>query len=339
MTPHTTNPTRTKMQALTYDEYGEPDDVLRLDEVDRPEPRADEVLVRVEAASVNPADWHLVRGVPYVARLATGLGGPKDPIPGCDVAGRVEAVGASVTRLQVGDEVFGSPFGQGLGAFAEYVAVPEDQLVVKPTALSMEQAAAVPLAALTALQGLRDHGRLRDGQRVLVIGASGGVGTFAVQLANHLGGRVTGVCSRRNLDLVSALGADHVVDYAVEDPVDGAHRYDLILQLAGERSPSDYRAALTSTGTLVLAGGDSSEKVLGPVARILKATLLSLFVSQRMTNFTVAPNHADLTYLRGLLEDGTITPVLDRTYPLVDVPEAITYVEAGHTTGKVVVTT
>ena len=325
------------MRALVQDEYGGPAEVLRVEEVDRPEPRADEVLVRVEAASVNPADWHLVRGEPFVARLATGLGAPRQRTPGCDVAGVVEAVGASVTRFRPGDAVFGSPFGQSLGAFAEYVVVPDDQLALRPSEVTAEQAAAVPLAALTALQGLRDHGGVTEGRRVLIIGASGGVGGFAVQLAKHLGATVTGVCSRRNLDRVRSLGADHVVDYAIEDAVDGAHRYDVILQLAGERSPTDYRRALTSTGTLVMIGGDSSDRVLGAVARIAKAAVLSLFISQRMTNFTVAPNRDDLQLIADLLVDGTLVPTIERTYDLDEVPEAILHVESGHTAGKVVV--
>ncbi|MEO1064121.1 MAG: NAD(P)-dependent alcohol dehydrogenase [Actinomycetota bacterium] len=325
------------MRALVQDEYGDPAEVLRVEEVDRPEPRADEVLVRVEAASVNPADWHLVRGEPLVARMAMGLGAPRQRTPGCDVAGVVEAVGASVTRFGPGDAVFGSPFGQGLGAFAEYVAVPDDQLALRPTEVSAEQAAAGPLAALTALQGLRDHGGVTEGRRVLIIGASGGVGGFAVQLAKHLGATVTGVCSRRNLDRVSSLGADHVVDYAIEDAVDGALRYDVILQLAGERSPTDYRRALTSTGTLVMIGGDSSDRVLGAVGRLAKAAVLSLFISQRMTSFTVAPNRDDLQLIADLLADGTLVPTIERTYELEEVPEAILHVEAGHTAGKVVV--
>jgi NADPH:quinone reductase-like Zn-dependent oxidoreductase len=326
------------MKAIVHHEYGSPVDVLALEEIDRPACGDDDVLVRVRAASVNPADWHMVRGVPDIARLSFGLRAPKHRVPGCDVAGQVEAVGRNVTMFQPGNEVFGSPFGNGFGAFAEYACLSDGLLTLKPANLSFERAAAVPLAALTALQALRDHGRIEPGHRVLIIGASGGVGTFAVQIAKSLGAEVTGVCSTRNVDMVRSIGGDHVVDYTQADFTEGGRRYDLILQLAGTRSPSDCRRALTSRGTLVLISGESDGRWIGPVARIVAALALSPFVSQRMTSFTVKPNREDLQLLSQLIEAGTVTPVIDRTYSLSEVPEAIRYLEEGHVRGKVVVT-
>ena len=325
------------MKAMVNMKYGPPD-VLELTEVERPTPKDDEILLKVHAASVNPADWHLLRGDPYIARLQLGLRYPKTRVLGCDVAGRVEAVGKNVTTLQPGDEVYGSPFMHGFGAFAESVCVPEDLLAPKPATLSFEQAAAVPLAASTALQGLRDNGRIEPGHRVLIIGASGGVGTFAVQIAKYFGAEVTGVCSTRNVELVRSLGADHVVDYTHEDFTDGGQKYDLVFQLAGTRSPSDCRRALTSKGTLVQISGDSDGRWIGPVDRIVKALVLSPFVSQKMASFTVEPNRDDLRFLTQLIEAGKLTPVIDRTYPLAEVPEAIRYLEEGHARGKVVIT-
>ena len=326
------------MKAMAYMKYGPPD-VLELTEVERPTPKEDEVLLKVHAASVNPADWHLLRGTPYIARLQLGLRKPKDRILGCDVAGQVEALGKNVSRLRPGDEVFGSPFMHGFGAFAESVCVSEGLLAPKPANLSFEQAAAVPLAASTALQGLRDHGGIEPGHRVLIIGASGGVGTFAVQIAKSFGAEVSGVCSTRNVEMVRSLGADHVIDYTVEDFARSGHKkYDLIFQLAGTRSPSECRRALTSKGTLVQISGDSDGRWIGPVDRIVKALVLSPFVSQKMASFTVKPNKEDLQFLKQLIEAGTLTPVIDRTYPLSEVPEAIRYLENGHARGKVVIT-
>jgi NADPH:quinone reductase-like Zn-dependent oxidoreductase len=253
------------------------------------------------------------------------------------VAGRVEAVGKNVTTLRPGDEVFGSPFMHGFGAFAERVSVPEELLVPKPANLSFEQAAAVPLAASTALQGLRDYGGIEPGHKVLIVGASGGVGTFAVQIAKSFGTEVTGVCSTRNVGMVRSLGADHVIDYTQEDFTRSGWKYDLIFQLAGTRSPSECRHALTSKGTLVLISGDSDGRWIGPVARIIKALVLSPFVSQKMASFTVKPNKEDLQFLKQLIEAGKVTPVIDRTYPLSEVPEAIRYLENGHARGKVVI--
>ncbi|MGB3635567.1 MAG: NAD(P)-dependent alcohol dehydrogenase [Rubrobacteraceae bacterium] len=325
------------MKAFVNRQYGSPD-VLELTEVEKPTPKDDEVLLKVRATSVNPADWHILRGDPYIARLQVGLRKPKFTILGCDVAGRVEAVGENVTTLQPGEEVFGSPFTSGFGAFAEGVRIPEYLLAPKPDTLSFEQAAAVPLAALTALQGLRDHGGIGSGHKVLIVGASGGVGTFAVQIAKSFGAEVTGVCSTRNVDMVRSLGADHVIDYTKEDFTEGGQRYDLILQAAGTHSPSDCIRALTSKGTLLQLSGDSNGHWIGPVDRILKALVLSPFVSQKMMLFTVKPNKEDLQFLKQLIEAGTVTPLIDRIYPLSEIPEAIRYLEKGHARGKVVVT-
>jgi NADPH:quinone reductase-like Zn-dependent oxidoreductase len=325
------------MKAIIHDTYGSPE-VLKLTEVDKPVVEDDEVLVRVHATSVNPADWHLMRGDPYIARLSFGPRKPKDRVPGCDLAGRVEAVGSNVTTVQPGDEVFGSPFEHGLGAFAEFAAISADLVAPRPANLTLEQAATVPVAGMTALQGLRDHGRVEAGQKVLIIGASGGVGTFAVQIAKSLGAEVTGACSPAKVDLVRSLGADHVIDYSQNDFAEGAERYDVIFQLGGTRSPSDCRRALTSTGTLVLSSGDPAGRLLGPLGRVVKAMLQSPFVSQRLLTYTVKPNRDDLLALKGLIEEGAVTPVIDRTYSLSEVPEAIGYLEQGHARGKVAVT-
>jgi NADPH:quinone reductase-like Zn-dependent oxidoreductase len=324
------------MKAMVNMKYGPPD-VLELTEVENPIPKDDEVLLKVHTASVNPADWHLLRGTPYIARLQLGLRKPKDKVLGCDVAGWVEAVGRNVTMLRPGDEVFGSPFMHGFGAFAERVSVSEDLLAPKPATLSFEQAAAVPLAASTALQGLRDHGGIEPGQKVLIIGASGGVGTFAVQIAKSFDAEVTGVCSTRNVELVRSLGADHIIDYTKADFTRSGQKYDLVFQLAGTRSPSECRRALTSKGTLVLISGESDGRWIGPVNRIIKALVLSPFVGQKMASFTVKPNKADLQFLKQLIEAGTLTPVIDRTYPLAEVSEAIRYLENGRARGKVVI--
>ena len=331
------------MMAVVQDTYGSPD-VLELRAIEKPEIGDDQVLVRVHAASVNSADWHLLRGQPYIARLQgpLGLRKPKDRSLGCDVAGQVEAVGENVTMLRPGDEVFGSPFMHGFGAFAERACVSEDLLAPKPATLSFEQAAAVPLAASTALQGLRDHGRIEPGHKVLIIGASGGVGIFAVQIAKSFDAEVTGVCSTRNVDMVRSLGAEHVIDYTREDFTQSGQKYDLIFDLVGDRSLSGCRHALTSKGTLVLIGhhrfGESDGRLIGPVGRMIKALVVSPFVSQKMATFTVKPNKKDLQFLKQLVESGKVTPVIDRTYPLSEVPEAIRYLEEGHTQGKVIIT-
>ena len=321
------------MKAITYHRYGPPE-VLEFEDVPDPVAKDDEVLVRVRAASVNPRDWHFMRGVPYVVR-PFGLRRPEDGAFGSDMAGQVEAVGRSVTRFRPGDEVFAYV---PQGAFAEYVSVPEDLLGRKPANLSLEAAAAVPLAALTALQGLRDHGRVRPGQHVLIIGASGGVGTFTVQLAKWLGAQVTGVSSTRNLELVRSLGADHVVDYTREDATGNGRRYDLIVQLAGTRSPSDLRRALTPKGALVMSSGESDGRWVGPLGRVLEAAALTPFVRQRLGTFEVKPSGEDLRVLTELIEAGKLAPVIDRSYPLRETAEAIRYLEEGHARGKVIIT-
>jgi len=323
-----------RLKAITYHTYGSPD-VLEFQEVDEPVVNDDEVLVRVRAASANPRDWHLMRGLPSIMRLRFGLRRPTSSLLGSDMAGRVEAVGKNVTRFRPGDEVFAHVLA---GGFAEYTCVSEDFLGLKPANLTFEQAAAVPLAALTALQGLRDQGRIQPGQKVLIIGASGGVGTFAVQLGKSFGAEVTGVCSTRNVDMVRSIGADHVIDYTQEDFTRSGQRYDLILQLAGTRSPSDCRRALTSKGTLLLSSGESDGRWIGPIDRIIKAVVLSPFVGQRLVSFEAKRSGEDLRVLKELIEAGKVSPVIDRTYSLGETPEAIRYLEEGHARGKVVIT-
>lgn len=325
------------MRAIICSGYGAPDDVLHLGDVDEPHVADGQVLVEVHAASVNPADWHLIRGVPAIARLNVGLRRPHFTVPGSDFADRVVAVDRLVTTLQVGDEVLGTSFMHGFGAFAERVSVPESLVTRKPRGLSCEAAAAVPLAACTALQGLRDHGGLQPGQRVLVIGASGGVGTFAVQLAKTIGAHVTGVCSARNTDLARSLGADYTIDYTSGDPWDVGGPYDLILQTAGVDTAGRLRRLLTDSGTLVQISGDSGNHLAGPLGRILAGKILSRFVGQTITSFTVQPNRGDLDHLARLVERGDVRPVIDAAYALASGADAIRHVEAGHTRGKVVV--
>jgi len=322
------------MKAIVYTEYGAPLDVLRLKEVEKPTPRDHEVLINVHAASVNAADWRLVRADPFLARFATGLLKPKHTIPGADVAGRVEAVGRSVTQFRPGDEVFGDLSACGWGAFAEYVCADENALVLKPADMTFEQAAAVPLAAVTAFQGLRDQGQIKAGQKVLINGASGGVGTFAVQLAKSFGAEVTGVCSTGKVDMVRSLGADHVVDYTREDFTKTAQRYDLILAANGDRSIFDYQRALSPGGSYVTTGGSMTQlfqaMLLGP--------LMSMTGGKKMGNMLARPDQKDLTFINELLESGQVAPVIDRRYPLSEVPEAVRYLEDGHAKGKVVIT-
>lgn len=321
------------MKAIVYHQYGSPD-VLQLQDMDKPVVRNDAVLVRIRAAAANPYDWHFMRGEPYFMRLFIGLRTPKANGLGVDFAGQVEAVGKDVTQFHPGDEVF----GVCNGAFAEYLCTPENELALKPTNLTFEQAAAVPLAAVTALQGLRDTGQLQPEQKVLIIGASGGVGTFAVQIAKVFGAHVTGVCSTRNLELVRSLGADHVIDYTQEDFTQSGQKYDLIFQLAGTRSPSHCRRALTSKGRLVLSSGDSDGRWIGPIDRLIKAAALSPFVSQTLSSLNTKRSKKDLPYLTELIEAGKVTPVIDRTHSLGEVPEALRYLEQGHARGKVVIT-
>jgi NADPH:quinone reductase-like Zn-dependent oxidoreductase len=319
------------MKAIVQDRYGAPD-VLELREVDRPAAGDGEVLVRVRAASINPYDWHVVTGTPYLMRIASGLSRPKQKIPGLDLAGQVEAVGPGVSGFRPGDEVFGAR----AGSFAEYVCARADGVAPKPSNLTFEQAAAVPVAGLTALQGLRDQGRIQAGQKVLIIGASGGVGTFAVQLAKGFGAHATGVCSARNADLVRALGADRVIDYAREDFAQGGERYDLIFELAGTRAPSLSRRALAPRGTLVLCSGEGG-RWLGPAGRMLGALVLSRRGHQRLTTWVVKPSRPDLDLLKELLESGKVAPVIDRRYTLAEVPEALRQQGAGHARGKTVI--
>jgi NADPH:quinone reductase-like Zn-dependent oxidoreductase len=321
------------MKAIAHEAYGSAD-ILEVKDVRKPDVEADQVLVRVRAASANPYDWHFMRGVPYIARTAMGLRKPKYSLLGTDVAGEVEAVGNAVTRFRPGDAVFGFV---GSGGFAEYVSAPEKLLALKPDNLNFEQAATVPLAAVTALQGLRDAGGIQSGQKVLIVGASGGVGTFAVQIAKWYGASVTGVCSTRNLEMVRSIGADHVIDYTREDFTRTGQRYDLIFQLAGTASPSACRRALTPRGRLVLSSGDSPGRIIGPVGRIVKAIVMSPFISQTLRPFVAKPSSNDLEFLRQLIEAGGVSPVIDRTYPLTEAADAIRYIETGHARGKVVI--
>jgi NADPH:quinone reductase-like Zn-dependent oxidoreductase len=316
------------MKAIVRRRYGPPD-VLGLEELPSPEPGPGEVRVRVRAASVFAGDVYVVRGAPFFVRFATGLRRPRNPIPGIDLAGIVDATGPGVTDLRHGDEVFGF----AAGSLAELVCVPAGQLVRRPANLSLEEAATVPEAGLTALQGLRDQGRVQPGHRVLVIGASGGVGTFAVQIAKALGADVTGVCGPANRELVRSIGADHVVDYTRVDPAATGERYDVILQLAGTASPRRLRRALVPGGTLVLSNGTGR---FAGVDRILAATILNAFVRERLVVFTTKENGADLATLAGLIATGQVRPVIDRTYPLAAAAEAMRYLEAGHARGKII---
>jgi NADPH:quinone reductase-like Zn-dependent oxidoreductase len=320
------------MQAIVQDRFGKPD-VLELREVDQPDVGDDEVLVRVRAASVNPADWYAMAGFPYVARPQMGLRTPRARL-GLDVAGEVAAVGERVTRFKAGDEVFGA----GTGTLAEYAAVPEDALVAKPANLSFEQAAAVPVAGLTALQGLRDKGGIRPGRRVLINGASGGVGTFAVQVAKAFGADVTGVCSPRNVELVASLGADQVIDYTRQDFTRTGRRYDLLLDVAGSRPWSACRRVLDPGATLVLVGAPKGSRLLGPLDHILGVRLASLRASQTVRFFISTARTADLAALGELLAAGTVTPVVERSYALHNAAEALRYLGQGHAKGKLVVT-
>ena len=324
------------MKAWTWDRYGPPD-VLTLREFDEPAPAPDEVLVRVRAASVNPYDWRHLRADPHLVRLSIGLRRPKPGlILGADLAGVVERVGENVTDLRPGDEVFGEV---PLGAFAETVTASPDTLAVKPAALTFEQAAAVSMAAHTALQGLRDAGGITPGQHVLINGASGGIGTFAVQLAKVLGAEVTAVCSTRNLDLVRSLGADTAIDYTREDFTAGKQRYDLLMDIVGNRPLARLRRALNPRGTLVIVGGiASTDPLLGPASQMLRGALASRFVSHRIASVQWCPNTQDLSYLAHLLETARITPVIDRAYPFTALPEALRHLERRHAQGKIVLT-
>lgn len=318
------------MKAIVYRQYGPPD-VLQLEEVAAPAPADNEVLIKVHAASVNPLDWHVMRGH---ARPITGLLAPRQKILGSDIAGRVEAVGRQVKQFQPGDEVFGGRGGKG-GGFAEYVCAAEDVLALKPANISFEDAAAVPIAAVTALQGLRDRGRIQRGQQVLVDGASGGVGTFAVQIAKSFGAEVTAVCSTRNVDTARSIGADHVIDYTLEDFTQSGQRYDLILAANAYHSIFDYRRALSQDGICVMAGGRVS---LVGILHMLLVPLMSRIGRKKMGSFLAKINQKDLIFLGDLLEAGNIVPVIDRRYQLSEVAEAVRYLEEGHARGKVIIT-
>lgn len=324
------------MKAAVCTRYG-PADVLHIADVAQPVPQDNELLVRVRAASLNPADRHLMRGS-YLLRAMTGLRKPKDPRVGSDLAGQVEAVGRSVTRFRPGDEVFGAC----RGAFAEYVCAREEKLALKPANLTFEQAAAVPVAGVTALQGLRDKGRIQPGQKVLINGAAGGVGTFAVQIAKSFGADVTGVCSTGNVDLVRSIGADHVMDYTREDFARSEQRYDLMLDNVGNRSLRDCRRVLVPRGILLLNGGgslgQSEGRWTGPLTRSMAALVLSPFVSQKVLMFLASINRRDLDVLKELMEAGKVTPVIDRRYPLHEVSAAFRYLEQGHARGKIILT-
>jgi NADPH:quinone reductase-like Zn-dependent oxidoreductase len=321
------------MQAIVQDTYGSAE-VMKLRNIDTPEIGDNEVLVRVRAAGVNPADWAVMSGLPYIARPVYGLRKPKIGVRGTDVAGTVEAVGPGVTRFQVGDEVF----GWCTGSYAEYAAAAEDGLALKPANLTFDQAAAVPMAGMVALQALRDHGKVRAGQTVLINGASGGIGTFAVQIAKALGAEVTGVCSTRNVDLVRSIGADHVVDYTHEDFTKSGRQYDFILDNVANHSLSDLRRALTPTGTLVPNGGAFENRWFAGGGRVLSANVVSRFVSHTLRPFLLSPKLEDLVTLKELVESGKVTPVIDRTYPLNETAQAIGHVGEGHARGKVAIT-
>src|SRR5215203_5396271 len=321
------------MKAMVRDAYGPPD-VLGLSDIDIPEIADDEVLVRVHAASVGRDVWHVMAGLPYPIRLAGyGLRAPKNPVIGSDLAGVVEAVGKDVSRFRPGDEVFGI----GKGSYAEYARAPEDKLAPKPANLTFEQAAVLAIMGSTALQALRDQGKVRPGQEVLIIGASGGVGTYAVQIAKAFGAEVTGVCSTAKVEMVRSIGADHVIDYKREDFAEGDQRYDVILDIGGNSSLTRLRRALTPEGTLVIVGGEGGGRWLGGTDRQIRALVLSPFVGQKLGTFVNKENHEDLLVLKELTESGKITPVIDRTYPLSEVPEAMRHLEAGHARGKVVI--
>jgi len=322
------------MEAIVYAKYGPPD-VLQLKEVEKPTPKGDEVLIKVYAASVNAADWHLLRGKPFLVRLmGFGLLRPKNKILGADIAGRVEEVGGNVRQFKPGDEVFGDLSGCGWGGFSEYVCARENALALKPANISFEEAAAVPMAAVTALKGLRDKGKIQPGQKVLINGASGGVGTFALQIAKSFGAEVTGVCSPKKMDMARSMGADHVIDYTQEDFTQNGQRYDLILAANGYHPISDYKRALSPKGIYVMTGGSGAQMfqamLLGP--------WISMTGSKKMCALMAKANPKDLVFMKELLEAGKVKPVIDRRYPLSEAADALRYLEEGHARGKVIIT-
>jgi NADPH:quinone reductase-like Zn-dependent oxidoreductase len=319
-----------KMKAIVYEEYGPPEDVLELKEVEKPAPKDNEVLVKIYASSICWADNASIRGKPFIVRLSGGLLKPKHTIPGIDIAGKVEAVGRNVKQFQPGDGIFGDIGDYGFGAFAEYVSAPENALALKPVNITYEKAATVPQYAVVALQGLRDKGQIQHGQKVLINGASGGVGTFAVQIAKSFGAEVTGVCSTRNLDMVRSIGADHVIDYTQEDFTQKEQRYDLILDIVANRSILDYTHTLSPKGSYVAVAFKASAVFLGP--------LISMTGSKRVSQLSHKPNVKDLIFMKDLIEAGKVVPVIDRRYPLSEVAEAIRYFGEGNPSGKVVIT-
>jgi NADPH:quinone reductase-like Zn-dependent oxidoreductase len=321
------------MKAIVYHNYGSPD-VLKLEELEKPAPGPDEVLVKIFASTVTPGDVITLKGQPFPVRFWSGLLKPKHPVPGKEIAGRVEAIGANVTQFKPGDEVFGDLSVCGLGAYAEYVAVPETAIALKPANLTFDQAAAVPESSVVALQGLRDKGKIQSGQKVLINGASGGIGTFAVQIAKYFGAEVTAVVSARHVDLATSLGADRVIDYTREDFTQNGHRYDLILAVNGYHPLADYRRALTPKGTYVMTGGSMAQ--LNQV--MIQGPWISMTGGQSMSNMLVKPNQHDLLFMKDLVEAGRVTPVIDSRFPLSQVPDAIRYLDGGHATGKVVIT-
>lgn len=321
------------MKAVVYAEYGSPD-ALKLEEIEKPTPKDNEVLVKIHAASVNAADWYFLKGEPFLVRLSSGLFGPKNKILGFDIAGRVEAVGKNASQFKPGDEVFGDISGCGGGGFAEYVAVPESALALKPVNLTFEEAAAVPMAGVTALQGIRDHGQLTPGQKVLINGASGGVGTFAVQIAKSFGAEVTAVCSTVKMDMARAIGADHVIDYTKEDFTQNGKRYDLILGVNGHHSLSGYKRALTRGGRYICVGGKMTQ-IFGAM---LFGPLMSMTGNKTLKGMGPAqPNQKDLQAMKRLAEGGTVVPVVEKRYSLTEVPEALRHLGRGRAMGKIVI--
>jgi NADPH:quinone reductase-like Zn-dependent oxidoreductase len=321
------------MKAIVYRNYGSPD-VLRLEEIEKPIAGDNEVLIKVRAASLNPLDWHFMRGLPYLVRIMTGLRQPKITRLGVDVAGQVEAVGIKVAQFKPGDEVFGSC----RGAFAEYVSTSETNLALKPENVTFAQAASVPVAAFTALQGLRDKGHIQAAQKILINGAAGGVGTFAVQIAQSYGADVTGVCSTKNVDMVRSIGADHVIDYTQVDFTKSGRHYDLLFDLVGNHSLFACRRVLSRRGILIMAGGSAGRWMIGTLARSIQALVLTWSGNQKLLGILAKSSKADLVIMHDLMKTGRVTPVIDRTYSLSEVPQAIRYLEEGHARGKVVIT-
>lgn len=321
------------MRAIVCPKYGSPD-VLRLEEVEKPVPKVGEILVKIEAAATNPLDWHFMRGTPYFIRLMSGLFKPKKKGLGVDIAGTIEAVGENVQNFKIGDEVFGDIFAFGMGGFSEYVLLPEKAVLTKPSNHSFEEVAGMPVAAITALQSIRDKGQLKSGQKILINGSSGGVGTFGVQIARHLGAEVTAVCSSRNVELVSSLGADKVIDYTQKDFCSGTETYDLIIDNVGNRSISELKKALKPGGTCILIGFTS----MGKMAKLMmKGKWVSLVSNKKFKDMTAKANREDLEYLALLMRDGKLKTVIDKSFPLEKTADAIRYLEEGHARGKVII--